>query len=1054
MSLHCPPPHRALLASTLLIFLPLVASGGTALGQSEWVYPSPDDGRLVYKQDEQGNRIPDFSHVGYRSGEKGLPDVPAVVEIQPGPGDDGSRIQAAIDEVGGMPMDDTGFRGAVLLKAGTYEIEGQLRLNHSGVVLRGEGPGEDGTVLVATGDSRRTLIVVGGEGGYREVEETRHRIVESVGAAGERGTYAPVGTLGAAGRPGHLQPGDRVIVERPGTAEWISAIGMDRIPQPRGRSIRQWEPGDRDLLFERTITNIYSGWISFDVPLTNAFEERFGGGYVYKYTFPGRIRNAGVENLRGVSQFSGPPEDQDEAHSWTFIQLSRIEDAWVRDITAVHFPFAAVQTTRTALRITVQDSRYLDPVGGARGGGRYPFHLNGQLVLFQRLYSEGARRDFSTGANVTGPNVVLDCVAADAISYSGPHHRWATGVLYDNVSVEDHDLRVQNRLNWGTGHGWPGANIVFWNSEARQIAVESPPTARNWAIGNIGDKGVPAFVARGDHSIDDFPGTWDSHGERVYPRSLYLRQLEERLGPEAVQRVAGGMDYSFDYEFRYPEEPVSSWVQRDPDGKLDYLRDRHGNRIPDFSHAGYGGGGVPLPEVPVRETVEPAAGDDGGRIQAAIDRVAAMEPDEDGFRGAVLLRAGTYHVEDELVIGASGVVLRGEGDGKDGTVLVATGRRDVERGIGSPFITIGGRSGEPREIEDSRRRIRDDTVPVGERTFRVDDAASFAPGDRVMVFRPGTAEWLDAIGMSAIPEAPWQPGDRDLHFDRIVTAVEGDRITVDAPVTTAIETRFGGGYLYRYAFPERISRAGVENLRGIADFRGEPEDQNEDHRWVMISITRAENVWVRDITSYHFVFGLARTSRHAKWVTVQDSRCREPVSEIRGNRRYPYYLAGQLVLFQRLYSEEARHDVASGANVPGPSVFLDCVGYRSIGDSGPHHRWANGTLYDNVRVPDGSLRAQNRTNPWNGHGWAGANIVFWNSRAHHFVVQNPPTARNWVIGGTGLIAGSWAEGDRGVFDSHNRPVTPQSLYLAQLEERLGPGAVANISDHPYRFEAD
>jgi hypothetical protein len=58
--------------------------------------------------------------------------------------------------------------------------------------------------------------------------------------------------------------------------------------------------------------------------------------------------------------------------------------------------------------------------------------------------------------------------------------------------------------------------------------------------------------------------------------------------------------------------------------------------------------------------VAPVEGDDGASIQAAIDEVSALEPDADGFRGAVLLRAGTYEVAGSLSIRTSGVVLRGE----------------------------------------------------------------------------------------------------------------------------------------------------------------------------------------------------------------------------------------------------------------------------------------------------------------------------------------------------------------------------------------------------------
>src|SRR5581483_1289238 len=48
-----------------------------------------------------------------------------------------------------------------LLKKGRYPIAGTLRLQAGGVVLRGEGQEESGTVLVATGAVQRSLIVAG-----------------------------------------------------------------------------------------------------------------------------------------------------------------------------------------------------------------------------------------------------------------------------------------------------------------------------------------------------------------------------------------------------------------------------------------------------------------------------------------------------------------------------------------------------------------------------------------------------------------------------------------------------------------------------------------------------------------------------------------------------------------------------------------------------------------------------------------------------------------------------------------------------------------------------
>lgn len=106
----------------------------------------------------------------------------------------------------------------------------------------------------------------------------------------------------------------------------------------------------------------------------------------------------------------------------------------------------------------------------------------------------------------------------------------------------------------------------------------------------------------------------------------------------------------------------SQLAQPGPEGRLIYRADERGNAIPDFSRAGYGGGGVALPDIPVARTLAPhATGDDGKRIQAALDEVGALTPDARGFRGAVLLKRGVYRVEGQLRVGASGVILRGEG---------------------------------------------------------------------------------------------------------------------------------------------------------------------------------------------------------------------------------------------------------------------------------------------------------------------------------------------------------------------------------------------------------
>lgn len=479
------------------------------------------------------------------------------------------------------------------------------------------------------------------------------------------------------------------------------------------------------------------------------------------------------------------------------------------------------------------------------------------------------------------------------------------------------------------------------------------------------------------------------------------------------------------------------------EGRLRYQPySAQGDVLPDFSHCGYGGGGVPLPAAVVREELRPVAGDsdDAPRIQAAIDRVGKLAPGADGLRGAVLLRRGTYRCGASLRLAVSGVVLRGEGDGEDGTVLIATARKQ------QPLVRLGGASG-PREEASSKQEITDAYVPVGARSFTVADAAGFAVGQTVFVVRRGNAAWISAIGMDRIVPRPsdpkstkqWEPFE--LKFDRVITAVDGPRVTVDAPIACAIDPRWGGGALVRSRDEARIERCGVEHLRAVAVFdrsktavhNGEKVFVDEEHANYFVSFAAVKNAWARRLSTVGFYHGPTSVGRDAKWVTVEDCTSLAPVSQITGGRRYPFGVDGQLTLVQRCRSDRARHAFVFGSRVPGPNVFLECVSTHDYASSEPHHRWSVGGLYDNVEA---QLAIQDRGHMGSGHGWAGANYVVWNSRGS-LICQQPPTAQNFSIGFVGTRGKDAFPRPVGWWESEGTPVEPRSLYRAQLAERLG-----------------
>lgn len=486
-------------------------------------------------------------------------------------------------------------------------------------------------------------------------------------------------------------------------------------------------------------------------------------------------------------------------------------------------------------------------------------------------------------------------------------------------------------------------------------------------------------------------------------------------------------------------------------GKLQYASAENGDTIPDFSNCGYMGGGVAIPDAAVKVTLKPQARstDDTQRVQGAIDEVAKLPADQRGLRGAVLLTKGTYRIGGQLRIASSGVVVRGEGDGAGGgTTLVAAAKK---RG---PVFDVRGEAAD-RPDEKSATKIVDRRVPVGARSFSVADATGFGVGDTVVVRRVGNAAWISAIAMDRIQGRPgaesstkqWTPFD--LNFERVITAIDASRVTVDAPVVCAIEEQWGGGSMLKANDAGRIEQVGIEDLRVVSEFDpavrkkqgGKEYLADDDHADYLAVFDNVKNGWIRRCSAVHMYHGVAHLQAGAKWVTVADCKSRDPVGTITGGTRYPFNYSGQLLLTIRCYSSEARHAFAVGARVPGPNAFVDCVSEKDYATSEPHHRWSVGGLFDNVTS---RIAIQDRQWMGSGHGWSGANYVAWNCEGS-MIAQTPPTANTWVVGFVGERAKPAFERPDATWESTGRHVEPRSLYLKQLEDRLGRGAVDNVA---------
>lgn len=486
----------------------------------------------------EGDRIPDFSRVGYRWGDKPIPTVKVVKTLKaPAGGADATDlIQNAIDNMSAP--------GAILLKAGVYNIDGPINIFRSGVVLRGEG---DATVLVCTGTRQRSLITIG-EKFKREVDHRTGSVVAD--------EYTPFGAdYVRVAKPERFKEGQNVTVFRPSTAEWLHDIRMDQIPQffdTYGIITRQWMPGERDFYYDRVISRIEGDKLYLDNPMVYALDAKYGGGKVFSYT-SNRISECGVENLTIVSEFDesitqkvrGEQIYADEQHGWTAITFFAAEHCWVRNVTAKHFGYALARCTIGAKHITVKDCMSCEPVSKIHGSRRYGYCIDGgQCCLFINCNGDHDRHGFVLNGTTCGPNVYTGGRLTNMYSDIGPHNRFATGGLYDNLFT-DGSADVQDRAGSGHGHGWAGANMIFWNCEAKNFAVQGLwASSTNYAIGCIGEK-VPGWFGQGSKEqykktgrkpVGEIPmdyeerpdGVWISQGKHVEPASLYLYQLEQR----------------------------------------------------------------------------------------------------------------------------------------------------------------------------------------------------------------------------------------------------------------------------------------------------------------------------------------------------------------------------------------------------------------------------------------------------------------------------------------------------------------------------------------------
>ena len=497
---------------THLLLLLFIISFQEIMAQTSSLVSIGTNGELVYTPDNKGNVVPDFSGVGYMNSESPIPTVPLVKTVNAVAGDNWTNVQNAINEVATLPLNSNGFRGAILFKSGTYELNNTINITASGIVLRGEGFDGSGTNFVATKKAQHTLFNFAGASGKTSISSSTKKIEDA---------YVPIGKKQITVASGHtFVVGDKVLVHRIPNDAWISLLGMNKITLADPLAVN-WTADAYDVFSERKVMGVNGNNITLDAPIMDVIDPVYATGELMKYT-SNRIEKCGVENMRISSYYAS---DTDELHGWTAISFGNIANAWARNIEAYYFGYSAVHITGTASWVTVDSCKMLDAKSIITGSRRYSFNVDGQRNLVTNCTTQNGRHDYVNGSRTCGPNVFYNNTASIQNSDIGPHHRWSTGVLFDNI-VGNGSQNVQNRLVAGSGHGWSGGQIMFWNCTAGKMILQDPPgDERNWAIGCKSPE-----ITNVGTVVTESLGTVESQGTRIDAiPSLFQAQLSERL---------------------------------------------------------------------------------------------------------------------------------------------------------------------------------------------------------------------------------------------------------------------------------------------------------------------------------------------------------------------------------------------------------------------------------------------------------------------------------------------------------------------------------------------
>ena len=426
--------------------------------------------------------------------------------------------------------------GIVHVGAGLYRLDGALSVQHSGIVLRGDGP------------TASRLY-------FTQFKGLNYGAHITFGALPKDGVDLPLAVTGTnrsadvrVPNAAALQVGDAVAVGWVITPEFIADHGMTGTWQAFNGT---WQP-----FFRRRVLAIDTGVtphkVTLDVPLRYEALPRDKASLRVE---TGWLTEVGVEHL-GLSDAVAYTD------AWTSTQqhllaMRGVAEGWVRDVDTFAAPLspkdgngtgAHVQSggllLEASMRVTVANCHFGKAENRGDGGNGYLFEVRtSSEVLMRDCEGLNGRHNFiqNWGFGMSGW-VLLRCHSAGGLNqivqdyelglmaHSEFHHSLAMANLIDDCTFDD-GFNAVNRELESTGAGQTATQTVFWRTHGTG-QIRSLQYGWGYVIGS--DPQTQVVTAMTDlGSAGTLPVDWSEglgNAATLEPKSLYAQQHLLRVG--------------------------------------------------------------------------------------------------------------------------------------------------------------------------------------------------------------------------------------------------------------------------------------------------------------------------------------------------------------------------------------------------------------------------------------------------------------------------------------------------------------------------------------------